>query len=41
MHFYHFSILIMEYSPGENLRLNRPRPRGRPSHARTIGPIKV
>lgn len=27
--------------PGENLRLNRPRPRGRPSHARTIGPIKV
>ena len=31
----------MKYSPGESLRLNRPRPRGRPTHARTIGSIKV
>ena len=41
MHYYHNSILTLKYSPGENLRLNRPRPRGRPTHARTIGPIKV
>ncbi len=31
----------MKYSPGENLRLNRPRPRGRSTHARTIGPLKI
>jgi len=41
MHYYHCFVLTMKYSPGENLRLNRPRPRGRPSHARTTGPIKV
>jgi len=41
MHYYHRSILTMKYSLGENMRLNRPRPRGRPGHARTIGPIKV
>jgi serine/arginine repetitive matrix protein 2 len=41
MHYYLCPILTMKYSPGENLRLNRPRPRGRPGHARTIGPIKV
>jgi len=28
-------------APSENLRLNRPRPRGRPNHTRTIGPLKV
>jgi hypothetical protein len=28
-------------SPSESLRLNRPRPRGRPTHAHTIGPIKA
>lgn len=29
------------YSPGENQRLNRPRPRGRPAHARAIVPVRI
>jgi serine/arginine repetitive matrix protein 2 len=35
------SLLIMIYRPNESLRLNRPRPRGRPAHARAALPTRI
>lgn len=35
------SLLMMIYRPNESLRLNRPRPHGRPAHARAALPIRV
>jgi serine/arginine repetitive matrix protein 2 len=35
------SLLMMSCRPNESLRLNRPRPRGRPAHARAALPIRI
>jgi serine/arginine repetitive matrix protein 2 len=35
------SLLTIMYRPNESLRLNRPRPRGRPAHARAALPLRI